>query len=101
MATGSLATDNTWSAGTVSVGASLAGNLTTSGSSTPVPGVYGGLTCVGLSNVSYYSGFVNYTKPNGRQASKPVLRAVPLVDSIDSGTSEPKIATQRRRLLAS
>lgn len=54
-----------------------------------------------LVNVSMFSGFDNYTKPSGREASRPRLRSVPVVDIIFNAHVPLKVATQRRRLLPS
>lgn len=62
---------------------------------------FGGLTLTNMVNVSYYSGFTNYTKPNGREASRPTLRAAPVVDVISNYVVNPVFGQQRRRRLAS
>jgi hypothetical protein len=52
-------------------------------------------------NVSYFSGFVNKTFPSMRTHPVPVLRAVPLQDTVLGASTNPKVASQRRRNLQS
>lgn len=75
----------------------LAANLI-NGSNLGSPPVFGSFGVVGLVNVSYYSGFTNFTKPSGRESSRPTVRAVAVVDTIQSGAASPRYSTQRRRL---
>ena len=49
-------------------------------------------------SVSYYQGFTNYTRANGRQDNKPTLRPTPIVDPVVGYIVSPRIATQRRRV---
>jgi hypothetical protein len=49
--------------------------------------------------VSYFHGNAASIGANGRAHNKPVLRAVPIVDPINSFTLNPKPASQRRRNL--
>jgi len=48
-------------------------------------------------NVSYFSGFHNVTLPNLRVKSVPTLRGTPVVSAISSYSTNPKMASQRRR----
>jgi hypothetical protein len=48
--------------------------------------------------VSYFAGFTNKTFPSGRTRPVPTVRAVPLVDAVQSYTVNTKIGTIRRRL---
>jgi hypothetical protein len=52
-------------------------------------------------NVSYFSGFTNVTFPSGRIRPVPKLRSVPLVDTVTSWSTNPNVASQRRRNLQS
>ena len=54
----------------------------------------GTLTAV---NVSYYSGFTNFTYPSGRTRPRPTLRVSPLVDAITGYVGRTIIGSQRRR----
>jgi hypothetical protein len=49
-------------------------------------------------NVSYYAGFTNKTFPSGRVHPVPTPRATPLVDAVQSYSTNPVIASQRRRV---
>lgn len=50
-------------------------------------------------NVSYYSGFTNFTFPSGRARAIPTLRTTPVVDQIGSYTCRTNVGSQRRRNL--
>ncbi len=52
-------------------------------------------------NVSYYSGFHNFTFPSGRTRPIPTLRVAPLVDLVAGYSYNPKVGSQRRRNLQS
>lgn len=56
-----------------------------------------GCTITNQVNVSYYHGSTPETLPSGRVRNKPTLRAVPLVDIINSSHAEAIIGSQRRR----
>jgi hypothetical protein len=66
-----------------------------------LPFTSGATTWQTACNVSYYQGFTNYTKPSGRESSKPTLRINPLVDDVYAITVPFQLHTQRRRLLPS
>lgn len=60
-----------------------------------------GFTFLQQVNVSYFQGFVNHTFPSGRVRPVPVLRSTPFVDTIESVSTNPHVASQRRRNLQS
>lgn len=94
-------TDDGPSAAAITAAGVLAGHLSGSSGGTIVGATFGALTVTHLVNVSYYSGFTNYTKVSGREASRPTLRVAPVVDTITGGTAQTQWGTQRRRLKAS
>lgn len=63
---------------------------------------YGGasISIVQQVNISYYSGFTNYTGSGGRAKVRNNPRATPLVDSITSLAPRIIVGSQRRRLIA-
>lgn len=48
-------------------------------------------------NVSYFQGFTNVTYPSGRTKPVPTRRITPVKDLVLSHTTNPKVASQRRR----
>lgn len=50
-------------------------------------------------NVSFYSGFTNFTYPSGRTYPRPTLRETPLVDTVTGLVVSNKFASQRRRMV--
>jgi len=60
---------------------------------------WSGATISNQVNVSYFHGFTNYTKPSGRESSRPTLRGTPLVDVVTDTSVNPHVASQRRRNL--
>lgn len=58
------------------------------------PGSMGVLSHI---NLSYYSGFQNFTKPSGREYSVPKYRATALSDTITGYSVKTEIQSQRRR----
>lgn len=91
---------------TVDISTTFQGNLTSVGTgflsaTGPIlSATYPNISGLHMVTVSYFQGFTNYTKPNGREASRPTLRSVPVTDIIFKCNVPFKIATQRRRLLA-
>lgn len=75
----------------------IANNLA-GGSGTVLAATYPNISGLHMVNVSYFEGFTNYTKPSGRESSRPTVRSSPLLDTI-TGWAVPLLpATQRRRL---
>lgn len=89
------ADDQTWSAGFLAlVSSQWSSMMTALGTFTD-----GAFSVHEQVNVSYFSGFTNFTFPSGRVRAVPTRRAVPLVDVITSTTGNPKLGSQRRRNL--
>lgn len=94
LAEGSLASANTWSAGTLS---SVVGGWTAMIQSMQ-GGVIPDLGTVATVQVSYYSGFTVITSPTtGRTRNVPKLRTTPLIDVVSAVRGNPRVASQRRR----
>lgn len=69
-----------------------------SGTGPIITATYPNISGLHLVQVSYFSGFTNYTTSSGRESSRPTLRSSPLVDIITSAKVPFAIASQRRRL---
>jgi hypothetical protein len=87
----------TWQAATLTAWVSAWQNFITDISAAPPAS----LNVVQQVNVSYYSGFTNFTYPSGRSRPRPTLRNVPLVDIVIGVSANPNVASQRRRNLQS
>lgn len=64
-----------------------------------IAAVWSGGGSLGPVNVSFYSGFTNFTGPTGRMRPRSNVRLAPLVDPILGLTVQVGIASQRKRLL--
>lgn len=89
-----LGTEQTWGSSFLTLvntdfGAFMAGVLGTTGI---------GVTLVNHVNVSFYSGFTNYTGSGGRAKVRANVRATPLVDTVQTHNAREIIGSQRRRL---
>lgn len=62
-------------------------------------GVWSGGTSLTSVNVSYYSGFHNFTFPSGRTRPIPTLRGTPVTDNVQLFICNPRPGSQRRRNL--
>jgi hypothetical protein len=58
----------------------------------------GGVTIGNQCSVSYYSGFLTYTKSNGQTGYRAAPRATPVVDDVIGTSVNVRIGSQRRRL---
>lgn len=56
-----------------------------------------GTTITNQANVSYYSGFTNFTGPTGRMRARSTVRATALIDAVTATSTNAKVASQRRR----
>lgn len=72
-----------------------------SGSGAVLTHTYPNISGLHLVNVSYFSGYTNYTRSSGRESSRPTLRVSPLVDTIIGANLRTLPSSQRRRMLAS
>lgn len=88
-----VSTGQTWSGAFITACGTAAGTLVTNFSNTIA--VWG--TYVSHVNVSYYSGFSNYTGPTGRMRARSTVRAAAVVDAVVGLSVNTRFASQRRR----
>jgi hypothetical protein len=87
-------TDSTWTAASMAALLAAWQAFITAIQAAP----WAGATIDGQVNVSFYSGFTNFTGPTGRQRARSTPRAgAAVVDTITSVSVNPIIASQRRR----
>ena len=97
LAASAITNDNQITPQTQGDAQALANNLA-GGTGSVLSATYPNMSGLHMVNVSYYQGFTNYTKPSGRESSRPTLRVTPQIDVIDSWVVPLQLATQRRHL---
>jgi hypothetical protein len=89
-----LATPQTWATASLNFAVTSWNSFITAVRAAP----WAGGTLTGQVNVSYYSGFTNYTGSTGRNKVRSTVRAtVPTPDVIQTVSGNTRVASQRRR----